>query len=75
MPKESSIYSDLAVPETDGAERQLIPMEETDLYKNDYIGLKELNEKGKLTIVHIDNRHVTFSDDDIRNIMVPILKS
>jgi len=50
-------------------------MEETQLYKEDMIGLKTLNEAGKLQIVHINNNHVTFSDDDVRNIMVPVLKS
>ena len=45
------------------------------MYQEDWLGLKTLNDAGKLQLKNIDNAHVTFSDNDIRTMMVPILKS
>ena len=74
FPRESACFSELDVPNSSG-DRQLVTMEDTDLYKQDYIGLKTLNENGKLSVVHMPGGHVQFTDDEIRTVMVPILKS
>lgn len=74
-PRESACWCEMNPPATPGEERTLTQMEDTDLYKQDYIGLKKLNEKGQLHIAHINGDHEKFTDEDIRNLMVPLLKS
>ena len=53
----------------------LLPVEETDFYQNDYLGLKTLNEAGKITFSSVDGDHLQFSTDDIDNTIVPFLLS
>ena len=74
-PKESAVFSELQIPEQAGADRKLVQMFDTQMYKEDWLGLKTLYESGKFKLDHINNAHVTFSDDEIRNMMVPVLKS
>ena len=40
-------------------------MEDSDIYKNDSLGLKALDSAGKLKIVHIDGKHTRYSLQDI----------
>jgi len=48
---------------------------ETDFYLNDYIGLKELDEAGKVTYASFAGNHLQFTDEEIDNIVVPFLMS
>ena len=48
-------------------------LEDTDWYKNDAIGLKTLNEAGKVQFKTIVGEHMTLSMDDINNTMIPFL--
>lgn len=50
------------------------PMESQELYKNDYLGLKYLNEKNRLEIVHINGKHTAYTDEDIYKTFLPFLK-
>ena len=50
-------------------------MEETDLYKNDFIGLRQLNEAGKVQFVKFPGQHLTITDSQIENIIAPFLSS
>lgn len=74
-PRESAVFSSLEVPEEAGGERKLVSVFDTQMYKEDWLGLKTLSDAGKFFVAGIDNAHVTFSDDEIRNMMVPVLRS
>jgi palmitoyl-protein thioesterase len=49
-------------------------LEESEFYKNDLIGLKQLIEEQKVKFVSIDHDHLQFSYNDIEREMFPILK-
>ena len=53
--------------------KRVVPLNETDFYNQDYIGLKALDEAGKVTYAQIVGDHLQFSDDDIKNKIVPFL--
>lgn len=55
--------------------RKVQPLEESDFYKNDYIGLKALTEAGKVQNVSFEGDHLQFSQADIDNTFVPFLMS
>jgi palmitoyl-protein thioesterase len=57
----------------ESGEYYLQEMEESDLYKEDYMGLKTLNEAGKIQKISIAGDHLQFSDEDIDNTFVPFL--
>lgn len=52
---------------------ELLKMEDTDLYKDDYIGLKELNVGKKIEFVSIKGNHLQFTKKDIENTFIPFL--
>ena len=68
-PKESEWFQQLA------ADGSVQPLEESDFYKNDYIGLKALNEAGKVQFNSVVGDHLQFSQSDIDNTIVPFLLS
>lgn len=68
-PKESEWFQEL-----DKLGR-VTPLEESDFYKNDYIGVKALNEAGKIQFVEVDGDHLQFSQEDIDNTIIPFLLS
>lgn len=49
-------------------------MEDTETYKNNDLGLKYLNEHGKLKLVQIDAKHTKYTDEDIAQTFLPFLK-
>lgn len=53
---------------------KLIEMEKTELYTKDLIGLKILNENGKVLKFSINDEHLHYSDDDINNYIIKYLK-
>ena len=66
-PKESEWF------QTFDADMNLLPLEDSDWYKNDTLGLKTLNEAGKVTFSEVDGDHLQFSQSDIDNTIVPFL--
>ena len=68
-PKESEWFQQL---DQDG---NVMPLEESDFYKNDNIGVKTLNEAGKIQFVSVVGDHLQFSQEDISNTIVPFLMS
>jgi len=48
-------------------------MEDTEFYKNDLIGLKTLNEAGKVQFETFPGQHLTITNDQIDNIIAPFL--
>jgi palmitoyl-protein thioesterase len=53
--------------------KRVVPVNETDFYKNDYIGLKSLDDAGKIKRVEWPGEHLQFSNDQITNEVVPFL--
>jgi palmitoyl-protein thioesterase len=67
-PKETAQFGEL---DTKG---KLVNYKDTDLYKNDLIGLKALDDAGKLHFLTYPGNHLEFSMADIDRDIVPILK-
>ncbi|CAI5757868.1 unnamed protein product [Candida verbasci] len=65
IPKESSMFYDY-----DKEKDIVIPMIETEIYQKNYIGLKDLNEEGKIVFLNIDEAHMRISDQFIRELFI-----
>lgn len=63
-PPESGWFSDLS---EGGA--GLIPLRETELYKQDWIGLRALDEKGGLVFRELAGQHLSFDVDQFIDIV------
>lgn len=59
VPKQSSKFGDV------GIWGQEIEWKDTPLYQDDYIGLRQLDEAGKVEFLEIDDDHMRISDEDI----------
>jgi len=60
QPRESSWFSWYQ----SGQDKTVVPMNETDLYKEDRIGLKFLNENGRLHLINVpDADHLQFKEE------------
>lgn len=68
-PKESEWF------QTYDDNMNLLPLEDSDFYKNDYLGLKALNEGSKITFSKVEGDHLQFSTSDINDTIVPFLLS
>jgi palmitoyl-protein thioesterase len=55
------------------AQGNLLKLEETDFYNEDWIGLKSLDEAGKVQFISVDGDHLQFSQSDVTNTFVPFL--
>lgn len=55
------------------AGNSVLTWDQMDFYNKDYIGLKALNEAGKVTLDAWVGDHLQFSNDQITNIVVPFL--
>jgi len=42
-----------------------LPMTSQEIYKQDNLGLKFLNENKKLEVVHINGKHIEYKDEDV----------
>ena len=69
-PKESEWFQELNDDMT-----AIKPIEESDFYKNDYIGLKQLDEAKKIQRVALPGGHLQFTQEQITDIFVPFLLS
>lgn len=50
------------------------PLKESDFYKQDYIGLKSLDEAGKIKFDEINGDHLQFTTSYIKETVIPFLK-
>jgi palmitoyl-protein thioesterase len=66
-PKESEWFQGL------NKAMQVQALDKSDFYKDDYIGLKTLNEAGKVDFVSIDGDHLQFSQANITDTFIPFL--
>ena len=51
----------------------VIELEKSDFYKTDLIGLRFLNENGRVAFVAIDGDHLDFDHDHLVDTFVPFL--
>mmetsp|Transcript_49098 Transcript_49098/g.56441 ORF Transcript_49098/g.56441 Transcript_49098/m.56441 type:complete len:306 (+) Transcript_49098:29-946(+) len=68
-PKESEWFGTFAADN-----KTIIPLEKTDFYTQDWLGIRTLEEAGKLFKFSINNRHVHWSSEEIHTMVVPGLK-
>lgn len=68
VPKESAFFQEVN-PNT----REIVPFDQTALFKNDLIGLRELYEENKINFYKVDDEHMRFLDDFFVNILQSLL--
>lgn len=73
FPKEGQIFGELSASNKYGM-RELIEMEDTELYKKDLIGIRELNESGRMGIVRLNYTHVIYRQTDVLEHFLPFLQ-
>ncbi|KAK4275462.1 hypothetical protein QN277_018541 [Acacia crassicarpa] len=59
----------------DGAFYPVLPAQETKLYREDWIGLKTLDEAGKVKFINVSGHHLEISVGDMKKYVVPFLKN
>jgi|TARA_B110000305_G_scaffold219504_1_gene260536 palmitoyl-protein thioesterase len=72
-PRNSEIFGEVTKKDADG-KRKKVDMEDTEIYKNDWLGLKYLQEHGKIKMVHIDAQHIKYGQEDIEKTFLPFLR-
>jgi palmitoyl-protein thioesterase len=74
VPKESAWFGSFAPPVEDpdtgtlfdsqeGKEEVIVPMREQPLYKEDWIGLRALDESGRVVLASCDSEHMHLSEE------------
>lgn len=51
----------------------ILPFDQTELYQSDLIGLKKLNEEGRIVFHKFPGDHLQFSYQDIDQYVLPVL--
>ncbi|KAJ8526738.1 hypothetical protein K7X08_029215 [Anisodus acutangulus] len=69
IPKETSWFGYYP----DGAFEPILPAQQTPLYTEDWIGLKTLDDAGKVIYVKVAGNHLEISSSDMRKHVVPYL--
>ncbi|OWM90795.1 hypothetical protein CDL15_Pgr011555 [Punica granatum] len=70
VPRETSLFGYYP----DGSFNVILPAEETTLYKEDWIGLKTLNEAGKVKFINLSGHHLQISISDMKKYILPYLE-
>ncbi|KAF5446141.1 hypothetical protein F2P56_031793 [Juglans regia] len=70
VPKETSWFGYYP----DGAFDPILPAQETLLYTEDWIGLKILDEAGKVKFINVSGGHLQISQSDMKEYIVPYLE-
>jgi len=52
---------------------EVAELKDQEFYKSDFLGVKKLNEEGKISFVELQGNHLQFSDYDIVEYMIPAL--
>lgn len=55
-------------------ESKILTMEETELYQNDKLGLRQMNDEGKLIRIESPLEHLQLDESWFRENIIPILK-
>ncbi|XWS32425.1 hypothetical protein CRYUN_Cryun23aG0158300 [Craigia yunnanensis] len=70
IPKETSWFGYFP----DGSFDPILPAQETKLYKEDWIGLKTLDEAGKVKFINVSGNHLQISRSDMKKYIAPYLE-
>ncbi|XP_022158133.1 palmitoyl-protein thioesterase 1-like [Momordica charantia] len=70
IPRETAWFGYYEDGSTD---RKVVPATETNLYKEEWIGLKRLNESGKVITRKVPGDHANLPDESMSNFVVPYL--
>ncbi|KAL6125844.1 hypothetical protein ACLB2K_073895 [Fragaria x ananassa] len=70
IPKETSWFGYYP----DGAFDPILSAQETKLYTEDWIGLKTLDEAGKVKFINVSGNHLAITKSDMRKYVVPYLE-
>ncbi|KAG2238977.1 hypothetical protein Bca4012_023759 [Brassica carinata] len=71
VPKETCLFGFYP----DGATTPLLPPQQTKLYTEDWIGLKTLDDAGKVKFVGVPGDHLEMAHDDVVKYVVPYLQN
>ncbi|KAH9602960.1 hypothetical protein KSS87_007410 [Heliosperma pusillum] len=71
VPRETSWFGYYS----DNSFTTVLPAQQTKLYAEDWIGLRTLDEAGRVKFVRVSGGHLGISDEDMKKHMVPYLKS
>ncbi|XP_056174140.1 uncharacterized protein LOC115663600 isoform X1 [Syzygium oleosum] len=69
VPKETSWFGYYP----DGTDDTVLPAQETELYIEDWIGLKTLDEAGKVKFINVSGNHLQISLADMKEYILPYL--
>ncbi|GAM27989.1 hypothetical protein SAMD00019534_111650, partial [Acytostelium subglobosum LB1] len=58
-----------------GQARDVVPMEETDLYTQDWIGLQYLDKEGRVTKIPCEGNHLQFTDVWFNQYLIPYMNN
>ncbi|KAK4742045.1 hypothetical protein SAY87_000046 [Trapa incisa] len=58
----------------DGAFTPIVPANQTQLYTEDWIGLRTLDEAGRVKFISVPGNHLGISNDDLKRHVVPYLE-
>ncbi len=53
---------------------RIVPLKQSDFYKNDYLGIKALDQKNKLKFVSFNKEHVEYTEKEFAIHIIPFLK-
>ncbi|KAM7274321.1 hypothetical protein ACFE04_028985 [Oxalis oulophora] len=70
VPRESSWFGF----HPDGSIGPVLPPQKTKLYKEDWIGLRTLDKKGKVKFIRVEGFHLKISIEDTKKYVVPYLE-
>lgn len=70
VPKETSLFGYYS----DGNFNSTIPAQQTKLYIEDWIGLKTLDEAGRVKYISVPGDHVKISNSDMKKYVIPYLQ-
>ena len=68
-PKESSHFEFYSP----GQDNEVLALNESALYRDDWLGLKSLDERGKLHFFAVDGKHVQIDYDWVAEYIIPFL--
>jgi palmitoyl-protein thioesterase len=56
FPRDSTFFEFYAT----GSDSKIVPLHDSPIYKEDWIGLKQLDEKGRLVFIEVDGGHIEY---------------
>jgi palmitoyl-protein thioesterase len=71
VPRESGWFAEVEVRKSDGEdeeERVVTPLRERKIYKEDWIGLRALDERGALVFEEVEGDHMQLEDKDLKRL-------